>query len=409
MAELLQIRAPRPPARFFSLFEMGFRPFFLGAGAYATLSLGLWLLVHGGRLNIATGWPPPWLHAHEMVFGFGAAAVAGFLLTAVPNWTSTRPLSGGLLAAVFTTWLAGRAGFYLFDPPILSAALDGLFLPVLLLYLTPVLWAGKRKHLAFVGLLLCMVAGNAMCHLHALGWVDGLLGVGLRLGVYALVMMIVVLAGRVVPGFTHNALRRAGVDVQARTDPRIDLAAQVAALLAMLADLLPLDRVVAGALAVVAAVLLLARMGEWQTRRTLGEPILWVLHAGHFWLVAAFACQGLSALTGWLPATSALHAFTAGAIGTMVLAIMTRASLGHTGRPLVVSRAVAVAYGLVIVGGLLRVFGPTLMPQAYRLWIVAGGVAWTAGYAIFTWQYAAILWLPRVEARPVSLAADSAA
>lgn len=398
MAELIQLRTGRADSRRIALLDLGLRPFFLGAGLCAGLALPWWLAVYLGYLTPVTGWPPMLQHAHEMVFGFGAAAVAGFLLTATPNWTKTRPVQGLPLAALAGLWLLGRVAFYVPGlPPAALATVDVAFLPALALTLLPALRQGKRKNFAFEAWLVVLALANLACHLEVLGLVGGLFGPAMRAGVYGLVMLVVILAGRVIPGFTGNALRLAGQAHATHTHPGVELAAKATALAALAADTLGLPAPLTGALAAAAALLLLLRMRGWRSLQTLGQPIVWILHAGHLWLVVAMGCLAASHLGTSVPSTLALHAFTAGVIGTMVLAIMTRASLGHTGRPLRVHGAITAAYVLVTVGALARVFGPLLAAPHGRTAIALGGSAWAVGYLLFSWVYAPILLGPRAD------------
>jgi len=399
MAELIQIRDTRQQPEGTALFDVGLRPFFLGAGLFATLSLLWWIAVYGGVLSSASGWPPHWQHAHEMVFGFGAAAVAGFLLTASANWTSTAPLSGAPLSALFVTWVLGRLAFVVPGLPVmLVAVVDSAFLPALLLALWPALRAGKRKNLVFAFWLLELSVANVVCHLEVVGHVAGVMGVALRAGVYGLVMMVAILSGRVVPGFTQNALRRAGRPAETRTHPWIELGAKAATLCAFAADVFGLPAPVVAALALLAGLLLAARMIGWRTWQILDEPIVWILHVAHGLLVLAMFCMALEHVTDLFAGSTALHLFTAGVVGTMVLGIMSRASLGHTGRPLRVSRVTVLSYLLVIGGALLRAVGPLAAPEAYQGLALAGGASWALGYGIFTAVYAPILLGPRADA-----------
>lgn len=399
MAELIQIRTGRnPDTRRVALFDIGMRPFFLGAGLAAGLSLPWWLLVYAGVTSPAAGWPGHLQHAHEMVFGFGAAAVAGFLLTATANWTGRKPLHGAPVAALSLLWLAGRVAFYLPGvPPLLLAALDLAFLPALLAALAPAFLHGKRKNLTFAAWLFALSLANLACHLQMLGISSTGLTQGLHAGAYTLVMLVAILAGRVVPGFTQNALRLRGKPHETETDPRVDLAAKAACLCALTADVLALNGRVTGALAALAALLLSLRMRRWRTLQSFDQPIVWVLHVGHLWLVVGMALLAAVHFGAPIPATSPLHAFTTGVVGTMVLGIMTRASLGHTGRPLKVSSVITTAYLLVTVGALLRTFGPMLGPGAYRSAVLLGGSAWAAGYLLFTCVYTPILMRPRAD------------
>lgn len=401
MSELIQLRTSRAPSSVrwrFALFEFGFRPFFLGAGLFGALSIVHWMLDFSTGLSVGHGaWAPLWLHAHEMVFGFTSAAVAGFLLTATPNWTQHPPVTGCRLGALFALWCAARVLFTLPSPDWLLSAVDLAFLPALGLTLWPSIRRGKSKNYVFLLLLAVAWGGNLLCHLEPIVGRPGWMSRGLRAGIYAVVMMMVILAGRIVPGFTQNALRRRGEPNETTSDPRTDLAAKATTLAALGSDLFALPPTLTSTLAAAAAALMVWRMRGWRTRQSLSEPIVWILHAGHLWVAIALGSLAVDAFSAAFVGAAALHAFTAGAIGCMVIGIMTRASLGHTGRPLKVSRSIALAYALVLLGAVLRVFGPLLVPGAYHPLVVAGGVLWATGYLLFTIVYAPILISPRLD------------
>lgn len=381
----------------------GFRPFFLLTGLYAVLGVLSWagLFAHGADFP-ATQVPALW-HGHEMVFGFAGAAIAGFLLTAVPNWTGGTPVHGPPLGLLVVLWLLGRVALWLVDflPAWLVAIVDLSFLPLLGgLVAQMIIAARNQRNYVFIGLFTVFFAGNLLYHADILWPVLELGSSGLYLGLYAVVGMVTVVTGRIVPNFTGNALRQQGIAVDISTPPNVEKGTLLSVLAALLASLVVDAGPVTGLLALVASGFLALRMARWGTRHTFGSPIVWVLHAGHAWLVLGFAVKGLGDLTGWLSSTTAIHALTAGAIGTMVLAVTTRASLGHSGRPLVVSGAIPWAYVLVSLGALLRVFGPDLLPFDYGMVVAASGVLWAAAFAIFTVVYLPILTRPRLDGRP---------
>ncbi|HJO25394.1 MAG TPA: NnrS family protein [Myxococcota bacterium] len=381
--------------------DAGLRPFFLAAGFYAALGVAWWVAFLWGWLPLPTSWPAVWWHGHEMVFGFGTAAISGFLLTAVPQWTGTRPVSGAPLGLLFLLWASGRIVFLAGSTPPAVALIDLAYLPVLAATVTaPMLRGGGRKNFVFPLLLTAMWIGNLLCHFSADAWIQDQMRRGLHLGVYGMVGMVAILAGRVVPGFTSNALRRRGKPAVIRTPQPIEWAAKISLLVTLGAAVLGADIRFQGTAALLSGALFALRMRGWQSLQTVGEPIVWILHAGHGFLTLALLCKGITDLTGLLPATAAFHAFTAGTIGTMVIGIMTRASLGHTGRPLVVRPAISVAYCLVLFGALVRIFGAPFAPELFSDLLLVGGGAWAAGYAIFTWVYLPILIAPRADSRP---------
>jgi uncharacterized protein involved in response to NO len=360
----------------------------------------LWLAVIQGRLLPPPFGAPSRWHAHEMLFGFAAAAMAGFLLTAAPNWTRSEPLAGGRLAALAGLWLLGRLAIAASGalPGALVALVDVAFLPVLALAVAvPIARARHRRSYVFPVVLCALAAANAAVHLDALGLAPGAAVPALRASVFFAALLVVVLGGRMTPAFTANALARAGRPAAVYASRWPERLVLPAALVAAAADLAAPGSAAAGALALVAGAIVLARMRGWQTRRVLDDALLWSLHLGHAWVGIGFACLGVADLTGLLPGSSGLHALTAGAFGSMILAVMSRVPLGHTGRPLRAPRPVAIGYGLVSLGALLRVLGPALAPGATAL--LLSGLLWSAGFALFSAAYAPILLSPRVDGR----------
>ena len=391
----------RPPHPGPVLLEAGLRPFFLLAGFYAVVATAAWLLTFAGVWSVPTSWPVSWWHGHEMVFGFSVAALSGFLLTAVPNWTNSAPLRGRGLALLIATWTVGRVAMWASPllPPSVVALADLVHLPALAWRIAPPIFrSGRRQNYGVPLVLGALFAGNLLVHLPLLGLASTTAPTGLAMSVYLLVALVTLISGRIVPAFTANALRRRGIDAGIEARPRLERGVMIAVGLAAIVDLATEDGGASGILALVAATLIGVRWAGWQPIRTLGQPILWVLHAGHFWLALGFACKGIADLSGAFPATSAFHAFTAGAIGTMVLAVMSRAALGHTGRPLKVSPVIAVAYGLVIVGAAFRTILPALAPASYSTWVLLAGILWGSGYLLFCAVYLPILTRPRSEA-----------
>jgi len=398
--------AGRPSLEAF--FSYGFRPFFLGAAVFAALLMSLWLgfvadLAAGGTgawLRVA-GSPYAW-HAHEMVFGFAAAAIAGFLLTAVPNWTGALPLSGAPLTGLFLLWCAGRLAmaFSGWLPP-LAAAIDIAFLPVLgavaaqQLFLKP-----AARNLVFLVLIAVLVAGNVVFHLAAAGLIAADPLDLLRQGLLVVGVMIAIIGGRIIPAFTHNwlNLKRPAAPRPRRIGP-LDAGAIVSIAAILLARLLGAPAPVEGAIALLAATLNGVRLALWRGWETRSEPIVWILHAGYAWLVIALALMAAASLTDIVPASLAHHALGTGAVGVMILAVMSRASLGHTGRRIVAPRAVVVAYGLANLAAVLRVAGPLLAPELTRELLVLAGVAWIGAFSVFAAVYAPILTTPRVPGR----------
>ncbi len=370
---------------------------------FAVLRLPLWLAQWTGLVAPPAWLVPAWWHAHEMLFGFAAAAIAGFLSTSVPTWTDRPPLTGARLAGLAALWLAGRVALALAGvlPAALVAALDLAFLPALALALgAPLLAARQRRNYGFPLLILGLAFANALVHAEALSLAAGSAQAGLRLGVDLVATVVAVIGGRITPAFTQNALRRAGDPALVAQRVWANRAVVFALPLYAAVDLVAPRTLVSGALAAAAAVSIAARMSGWQSARTRGDALVWSLHVGYAWLAAGFACVAASDLGAPVLWTAGVHALTAGAFGAMILAVATRVALGHTGRPLAAPRGIPLAYALVSLGALLRVLGPIATPAQSVPVIVAGGLIWTAGYAVFLAVYAPILLRPRVDGRP---------
>jgi uncharacterized protein involved in response to NO len=381
------------------LFSAGFRPFFLAAGIWPVLVLPPWLAMFAGGLRAPQGWLGSNWHAHEMLHGYALAAIAGFLLTAVPKWTACRPLNGVPLGMLFVLWLSGRLALCLsaYLPPAAVAVVDCAFAPGLSFWVgRAVLVARSRHNYGFILLLATVCAGNLLMHGRALGLDFSAVFFGERLSLYAVLAMLVIIAGRVVPGFTQGVLQRKAIVTDPRASRWIERATFLALGVAAAADLLHASAHARGAAFSVLGLCLVARMLRWRTRDVLDQPILWILHAGQLWLVVGCGLEAFAAFSAQWPELAAQHAFTAGAIGTTVLGMMTRAALGHSGRALQTGHAIVAAYWLVIVGGLLRVLAPVL--PAHYVWMVTlGGSFWVAGYGIFVAVYLPILTKPNAE------------
>lgn len=385
-----------------ALWATGFRPFFLLAGLHGCTFLLFWIAILVGWLRGPLWLVPMWWHGHEMLFGFVAAAIAGFLLTAVPVWTATPAPAGATLAALALLWLAGRVAMMAtgFLPSVVPPLIDLAFLPALALTLAPRLFRARRaRNYGFVPILLALFAANASMHLPALGVAGVRADLGVRLAVDLVMLLLVIIGGRIVPTFTANALRRSGVSAEIRPRRWVELGTVPVLLIFTVADLFAPLSATSGLLALVAGALLSVRLAGWQGLRTWRDPLLWSLHLGYLWVPVGLICLGLSNLTEMVPRASGIHAITAGAFGTMILTVMSRVSLGHTGRELVAPRPIHAAYALITLAALLRTAGPILLPQAQLPTLVASGVCFSAAFAIFLATYAPILLAPRVDGR----------
>lgn len=376
------------------ILHYGFRPFFFLAALHAGLAVPLWLGIYLGGFDIGGPLSGLYWHAHEMLFGYVGAVIAGFILTAIPNWTGRFPLSGLPLAAFVGLWLAGRVACLFSPDPWLAMAVDMAF-PITLAF---VVWrevmAGKNWKNAPVAVMIALFAcASGADHLSAAGLLNHDLGQRLALAVAA--MLIALIGGRIIPSFTRNWLvKQAGRPLPAPFGP-LDKAALATTGAAMTVWVVLPGTILVGVLLLAAGALLAARLYRWRGLATFGEPILFVLHIGYGWLSAALALLGLAMLSPvMVPQSAALHALTAGAIGTMTLGVMTRASLGHTGRAIVADRFVAAMYVMVFAGALLRVVAPFL-DQIYLPVLASGGALWAGAFLLFAVRYAPILWSRR--------------
>ncbi len=389
----------RPPAR--AWLSYGFRPFFLLGAAWAIVTLAVLIAAYTAGAWPATAPPVGRWHGHEMLFGFVAAAIAGFLLTAVPTWTASAPVAGGRLAALAALWLAGRAVMspWLGLDDTAAVWLDVAFFPAVGVAIgVALIGARNYRNFQFLLLLAVLAGTDALFHAAALGLVAPLPFDPLRLAADVVMVMIAVIGGRIVPLFTRNALLRAGVQAKFAPRPWLERASIGALAAVLFVDVLEPDSRGAGLLALVAGALLAARLAGWHGHRALAMPIVWILHVGYGWVVVALALKAAWLLGGAPWAINWLHALTAGAFGTMILGVTTRVALGHTGRPLVVAPPIVLAYGLVIAGALLRVFGPVLLPAQTVTLLAVAMLAWAGAFAIFLIVYVPILIAPRADA-----------
>lgn len=388
-----------------TLLSLGFRPFFLLAASHATVAMALWVTWLGAHMANAavvtlsiSGSPYVW-HGHEMVFGFLSAAVAGFLLTATPNWTGTPAITGRRLAILVAAWLAGRAGLWLsaWLPDEMVIGLDMLFLPLLAALMAgPLLRARKGPNMVFILLLGLMACGALLSNLGNINVLEDGGRLGRVLGIDTVVMMMVVVGGRITPAFTRNWLVARTAPAQDIGAPKIlERAAIITAAAALIVDLAPLPPGLKASMLIAAGLLLLARLWFWRPWRVVKEPLLWVLGLGTLWVGLGFVARGLAEVIPDLSTTAALHAHAVGAAGTMIAGVMGRASLGHTGRPLKATRAMTATYILITLAALTRILAPTLLPGLYLEGMVVAGLLWVAAFGLFVGGFFSILTTPR--------------
>lgn len=380
------------------ILSAGFRPFFLGSSIWAAIGVPLWLWSYTSGLIVPTALPPGIWHAHEMIFGFAAATVAGFLLTAIPNWTGRLPLQGAPLAVLIFLWGIGRVAV-LFSAVIgapAAAAADLSFPAAFLAVVAREIIAGRNwRNLPMLGALSLLLLGNLLVHLDVLGIADTA-QLGNRLGLVTLFLLISLVGGRIIPSFTRNWLTKARPDASPpAAESRFDVVALVVIAVALVGWALAPEAPAMSWAAIIAGVAAALRLSRWRGLQTRAEPLLLILHIGYGWLAFGLLLLGVNGLAGVLPATAALHALTVGAIGTMTLAVMTRATLGHTGRPLAAGPVTKAIYGLVTIAAILRVLSPLAgIHMELALWVA--GAAWSGAFGLFAVFYGAALVQPRI-------------
>ena len=380
------------------LFALGFRPFFLLAGFSAVSLITLWVPAFLGGFAFTTYYGQIGWHSHEMVFGYTVAVIAGFLLTAVRNWTEKPTPAGGYLAALAVLWLFGR--ILPFFPDSLSSWLiafsDLAFLPALAVAIgVPLARAGASRNLIFLPLLAVLWMANCLVHAELLGPAPGLARKGIFLGVNLIVLLIVVMGGRVIPFFTERALP----GVAMKRWPIIEWLSPLSVLIFLLAEVFFPDSHWSASFAALAACSNGIRLTGWYTHRYWGVPLLWVLHLGYAWIVAGFVLKaGVAA--GFVPPQFTIHAFTVGGMGVLTIGMMARVSLGHTARVLKVGSSMAIAFGLVNLAAAARGLLPIVQPEWLPQLIMASGILWLAAFVIFVVIYAPILAQPRIDGQP---------
>jgi uncharacterized protein involved in response to NO len=384
-----------------AVLSAGFRPFFLLSGLWAAVAIPLWLALFRGELNLPTALSPAIWHVHEMVYGFGAATVAGFLLTAIPNWTGRMPLQGGPLAVLTVLWALGRFAL-LFSERIsasLAMALDLAFPAAFLVVVAREIVAGRNwRNLPMLAALALLLTGNALVHLEAIGAAETAL-LGSRLGIATLLMLITLVGGRIIPSFTTNWLAKQRPDVPAPAGfDAVDRAVLALAAVTLAVWVAVPDAALSSWIDLAAGAGVAVRLIRWRGYAAYREPLLWILHLGYGWLAVGFLLLGLNGLLPLVPQTAALHALTAGAIGTMTLAVMTRASLGHTGRPLTAGGGTTAVYILVTAAAALRVLAG-LPGMPYMPMLALAGAAWSGAFGLFVVLYARPLTRPRAAAQ----------
>ena len=386
MATLQKMRAYRGPA----LFSYGFRPFFLFGAIYAGTMIPLWLAVFAGDFQLPTAFAPRDWHVHEMLFGYVGAVIAGFLLTAVPNWTGRLPIQGAPLAVLFSAWLAGRlattfSGFLGWQ---LALAIDAAFLLLLAAATLREIVAGRKwSNLKVVGIVSLLAVANIAFHIETHFY--GLAEYSTRASIALVITLVCVIGGRIIPSFTRNWLARREPGRLPVPFNRFDAMAMAVGVCAMIAwVVVPSGRLVASALGV-AGVLHVVRLARWAGDRTVSDRLVLILHIAYAFVPTGFFLAALSSLDVIAP-SAGIHAWTGGAIGSMTIAVMTRVSLGHTGQALSASVSTQAIYAAIVIAALARICAALDPTYSIPLLMIAG-VAWTGAFLGLALAYGPLL------------------
>lgn len=386
-------------------FSYGFRTFFLLAGFYAAAAMAIWalwfvLLDVASELVSELPLLPQQLHAHEMIFGYVMAVIAGFLLTAIPGWTNARPLQGNGLKILLAVWLAGRVAIACSPwlPIAIVAFFDLLFVPALMIPVALGLMKQPApRNLIFLGLLALFWLGNLLTYTELLGWTSDGIAVGHLLALDTAIVLISIVGGRVTPSFTLNDLRSEGHDRLPLSHPLLDGAAIMSVAAVLVADLIWPGELVTGAVALVASIVNFVRLLLWRGLATRRKPILWILHMSYLWIVIGLALKGISLVSGLFEEVAAMHALWIGGVGGMTIGVMSRAALGHTGRVLKAPQPIVVAYVLISVSAILRVSGAVFLVDYYTSLMMAAALIWTIAFTLFVWVFWPILTTPGLD------------
>lgn len=383
------------------LLRGGFRPFFLGGALWASVVVVLWLLALAGRIELPTRFDPLAWHRHEMLFGYLGAVIAGFLMTAIPNWTGRLPIAGGRLAALAGLWLTARLAvlFSAVTGAPLAFLLDVGFLATLAFVAAREVIAAKNRNLPVVLATSLFALAAALDHAEALG-ISMTQGLGWRLGFAIVLLLVSLIGGRIIPSFTRNWLAKQGQEKRLPTQPdRFDIVVVALTGVSLLVWAALPEGSLTGALLLVAGILQVVRLARWSGLRTWREPLVFILHLSYAWLPLGLLLLGGSNFIWCIPVSAALHAMSAGAMASMTLAVMTRATLGHTGRALHADGPTRAIYALVTAGAALR-FAAPMLPVDYMLATGAAGALWCGAFVTFVFAYGPKLVGARPDGRP---------
>lgn len=383
------------------VFGYGFRPFFLVGPLFAAVAVPAWLVIHAAGVSPLAGLPARLWHGHEMLFGFVIAAVAGFLLSAVPGWTGRRGFAGWPALTLTLAWLAGRMAMATASllPWAVLALLELALLPLLIALLAPPLIRERNRNMVMLAVLGALWAADAAFLLAVLRGDAGLASTALQAAMNILLLLVTIVGGRVVPAFTGYVLRRAGETASLRSTAWVERVLPALMIAAVIGDAGWPQSALAGALSALLAALHGYRLSGWRSLRFGADPVLWVLHLAYAWLPLGYVLKAVAVTPGTAWASYWPHAFAIGTLATMIVAVASRTSLGHTGRPTRLQPAIAWACALLALAAAIRVGGPALWPQWPLAVLAAAAACWTVAFGLFLALYGPILTRPRVDGR----------
>jgi uncharacterized protein involved in response to NO len=373
------------------LFVRGFRPFFLGAGIFAAIAMPVWALMLALDFSMPSHLAGRDWHLHEMIYGYVAAIIAGFLLTAVPNWTGRMPVLGYKLARLWAVWIAGRVAMAFSDfSPVIAAIIDSAFLVLFAALLLREIIAGKNKNNLPVAVIISLFAATNIAF-HIINLDDGSTAIVERFALGLVAILMSLIGGRITPSFTRNWMAREGISPHPAPMGKLDMGVMVIGVLTILAWVFAPEHRITGVLFIFATIAYLIRMSRWRGWATLKEPLVTVLHVGYLWLPVWFALMALENIgTDIIDYASAMHALSAGALGTMTMAVATRASLGHSGQELTARPGTVLIYVLLVIGAVVRI-SANWLPFDFNAIVAIAGLIWAAGMLAFVIGFAPLL------------------
>jgi len=376
-------------------FEMAFRPFFLLAPLAALGLLGLWISYYAGWLLTSNYWHGQTGHSHEMIYGYAAAIVAGFLLTAARTWTGLNTIKGKPLMVLVLVWLLGRILPWLDIDKNIIAVVDLAFLPIVIVALAiPIIKIGQKRNFIFLPILMLLWIGNLMMHLQQLNITQSGAHAGIYLGLDLIILLIITLGGRVIPMFTGN-----GIGEHIERTPKWDVLAILTGILYVIAHQINFQGQLLIAASLLAFVVHSIRVWHWYHPKIWRKPLVWILHLSYYWIVLGFLLMSGAAMGYW-SLFLALHGFTVGGISGMILGMISRVSLGHTGRALEPPKLVVLGFMLLTVAAIVRVLIPLFLPNLYSASVIVSGACWVVALLVYVISYFKILVLPRIDGLP---------